>query len=58
MRGNLQSFGGDLGKALAAYNAGAGRVNADVARYGAAWQSGLPAETQTYLRELLGGTHA
>lgn len=57
MRANLQQFGGDLRKALAAYNAGAGRVAAEVAARGAAWESGLPAETQTYLRELLGGSH-
>jgi hypothetical protein len=58
MRDNLARFGGDLRKALAAYNAGAGRVAADVARLGPNWESGLPAETQTYLRELLGAHRA
>lgn len=57
MAANLQQFGGDLGKALAAYNAGGGRVAAEVARRGADWESGLPQETRFYLRELLGGTH-
>lgn len=54
MRANLQQDGGDPRKALAAYNAGGGRVAAEVARLGSAWESGLPAETRRYLRELLG----
>ena len=58
MRDNLARFGGDLRKALAAYNAGAGRVAADIARLGSNWESGLPAETQTYLREMLGAPRA
>jgi soluble lytic murein transglycosylase-like protein len=57
MRANLQQFGGDLRKALAAYNAGAGTVTSAVARLGPAWESGLPAETRTYLKELLGSTN-
>ena len=57
MRSNLLSYGGDMAKALAAYNAGSGRVAETVARYGAGWVGGLPAETQTYLRELLGNTY-
>jgi soluble lytic murein transglycosylase-like protein len=56
MRDNLARYGGDLRKALAAYNAGAGRVAAEIARLGADWELGLPAETQTYLRELLGAS--
>jgi soluble lytic murein transglycosylase-like protein len=54
MSTNLQLFGGDLRKALAAYNAGAGAVGALVARLGPAWETGLQPETQTYLRSLLG----
>lgn len=57
MRANLQQYGGDPRKALAAYNAGGGRVAAEVARLGPAWESGLPAETQRYLRELLGSAN-
>lgn len=55
MRGNLQTFGGDLRMALAAYNAGAGRVRDAVARSGADWEGDLPEETRVYLRSLLGG---
>jgi soluble lytic murein transglycosylase-like protein len=58
MRSNLQMYGGDLRKALAAYNAGAGTVNNLVARLGANWESGLPDETKLYLRELLGTRNA
>lgn len=54
MRANLQQFNGDLRKALAAYNAGGGRVQQAVSRLGVAWEQDLPAETQLYLRELLG----
>ncbi len=57
MRQNLQTYGGDLKKALAAYNAGAGTVNAAVSRFGATWEQGLPEETRLYLRTLLGGTN-
>lgn len=58
MRSNLQLYGGDLRKALAAYNAGAGTVNSLVARLGANWESGLPDETKLYLQELLGNRNA
>ena len=54
MQSNLQTYGGDLRKALAAYNAGGGTVQRLVAQHGPNWESGLPAETQLYLRELLG----
>jgi hypothetical protein len=57
MRANLQQFGGDLKMALAAYNAGAGRVREAIARHGPAWEAALPAETQTYLRTILGASH-
>lgn len=57
MRDNLQQFGGDIGKALAAYNAGAGTVTNAVQRLGPAWESGLPAETRQYLSRLLGASH-
>jgi hypothetical protein len=48
MRSNLDKYGGDYGKALAAYNAGGGAVD----RYG-----GIPPfeETQRYVKTILGG---
>ncbi|HEY8490233.1 MAG TPA: peptidoglycan DD-metalloendopeptidase family protein [Dehalococcoidia bacterium] len=49
MRRNLQTFGGDVEKALAAYNAGVGRVTEAVRTYGAGWKLGLPEETRVYL---------
>jgi soluble lytic murein transglycosylase-like protein len=58
MKDNLQRYGGDVAKALAAYNAGTGTVDGLVARLGSAWQQGLPAETRLYLSELLGGANA
>jgi soluble lytic murein transglycosylase-like protein len=54
MQANLQTFGGDLRKALAAYNAGGGTIQRLVAQLGPDWESGLPAETRLYLKELLG----
>jgi hypothetical protein len=44
-----KEFGGDLAKMLAAVNAGPGRVESAVAKYGANWIAGLPAETQAYV---------
>jgi soluble lytic murein transglycosylase-like protein len=54
MQSNLQRYSGDVRKALAAYNAGAGRVDEAVSRHGAAWEQDLPAETQQYLQLLVG----
>ena len=45
----LQQFGGDRAKALAAYNAGPGRVAAAVAQYGENWRQGIPESTRAYL---------
>jgi soluble lytic murein transglycosylase-like protein len=47
-------FGGDYAKALAAYNAGPGAVNAAVAQGGANWLSYMPAETQNYVAIIMG----
>lgn len=46
----ISYFGGEVAKGVAAYNAGAGRVENAVAAGGANWQGYLPAETQSYLQ--------
>lgn len=48
----LEAFGGDKAKAMAAYNAGSGRVRSLVKQYGDQWQAHLPAETKGYLKKL------
>lgn len=58
MRDYLQTYGGDLRKALAAYNAGPATVSRLVASFGPRWETGLPAETRRYLRILAGDAAA
>lgn len=48
-------FGGDMAKAVAAYNAGPGTVQAAVRRAGDRWVTALPDETKLYLRHVLDG---
>lgn len=50
----LASFGGDEAKAVAAYNAGPGRVRRAIAQGGENWQERLPGETKDYLAKVLG----
>jgi len=50
----LGMFKGDTRKALAAYNAGPGRVGRLVKEHGAQWEAHLPDETIDYLRKILG----
>ena len=42
-------FGGDIGKALAAYNAGPGRVRTAVRERGENWLAAMPSETRNYV---------
>lgn len=42
-------FGGDLAKMWGSYNAGPGRVDELVARYGENWLKHAPAETRAYV---------
>lgn len=46
---------GDERQAVAAYNAGPGRVRAAVQRGGENWEAFLPAETKGYLQSVFGG---
>jgi surface antigen len=57
----VATYGGDYGKALAAYNFGAGDAQAGTGlagalqRCGVQWFGCLPAETQNYINAILGG---
>lgn len=48
-----KKYGGDVKKALAAYNWGPGNLDRDIATNGANWESGLPAETKSYLSKVM-----
>jgi Transglycosylase SLT domain len=52
---NLQKYGGDYSKMLAAYNAGGGSVDNAVNRFGDAWFVNMPAETQAYVTKIISG---
>src|SRR2546430_15813177 len=54
MASYIRQFGGDIAKALAAYNAGPGAVQRAVRIGGTSWRAFLPAETQNYIRVILG----
>lgn len=54
MAKQMETFGGDQAKALAAYNAGPGRVSGLVAKHGDQWLSHAPAETQDYVKKIMG----
>lgn len=50
----LNQFGGDLAKALAAYNWGPGAVAKAIQTWGEDWLAHAPAETQAYVRAIAG----
>ena len=54
MQQHLRTWGGDVRKALASYNAGLGRVQSAVNAKGAAWESAVPQETRDYLNAIVG----
>lgn len=45
----LNTFGGDVEKGVAAYNAGAGTVKSLIRKYGDNWKDNLPDETKNYV---------
>lgn len=51
-----QGHYGSFAKALACYNAGTAALDSAMARYGASWQIGLPAETQRYIMAIIGSS--
>jgi hypothetical protein len=58
LKHQLDAFGGDEEKALAAYNAGPRRVNDALAKASASggdWRDYLPAETRAYIPAIMGG---
>jgi murein DD-endopeptidase MepM/ murein hydrolase activator NlpD len=58
LKQQIQYFGGDVAKGLAAYNAGAGTIQQAVRAGGTAWQRHIPEETQAYLRIVQPGAAA
>lgn len=46
-------YGGDIRKALAAYNWGPGNVTRAIRAYGEAWEDHIPKETAGYLKKIL-----
>ena len=47
----LRKYKGDVAKAIAAYNWGAGNLDRDIAEHGADWAKFAPKETQRYLQK-------
>lgn len=52
MQSLMKKYGGDIRKALAAYNWGPGNLDKDIAKNGAQWEQGLPAETRKYIASI------
>lgn len=50
----LQKYGGDVDKAVAAYNAGEGKVDKAIRNHGGNWKAGLKPETQDYIPTVAG----
>jgi soluble lytic murein transglycosylase len=50
----IRNFGGDVAKGVAAYNAGPASVQKAITKYGENWLTGLPKETQNYVRKIHG----
>lgn len=52
----LSKYGGDVSKAVAAYDWGPGHLDADISQNGSAWLNYAPLETQNYVAALTGQT--
>ncbi len=48
----LKRYGGDVRKALAAYNWGMGNLDKDISKHGAQWEKFAPKETQAYISKI------
>jgi len=55
MASYVKRYGGDYAKALAAYNAGSGRVAQAITRCGVQWRVCVPVETQHYISIIMKG---
>lgn len=49
-----RQYSNDEAKALSAYNWGPGNTNAVIGTYGVGWETHLPAETRSYIQQILG----
>nr|WP_282972483.1 lytic transglycosylase domain-containing protein [Burkholderia sp. AU19243] len=54
MQSLMRKYGGDIRKALAAYNWGPGNLDKDIAKNGGQWDSHLPTETRNYIAQIAG----
>lgn len=54
LKAMVSNFGGDMPKAVAAYNAGPAAVQKLVNTHGDQWQAYLPNETKKYVKKILG----
>ncbi|CAM2168042.1 Transglycosylase [Burkholderia latens] len=54
MQSLMKKYGGDIRKALAAYNWGPGNLDKDIAKNGGQWDSHLPIETRNYIAQIAG----
>ena len=50
---NLKHYGGDIRKALAAYNWGMGNLDKDIAKNGSNWEANAPTETRAYIDRIV-----
>lgn len=53
----MNQFGNDQRKAMAAYNAGPGRISSVIKQYGDDWEQHIPAETKGYLNKIFSINH-